>query len=131
MTNKSTDNTANNTLLRHWVMDFSHWTGYEEGYSGSNYNHHWSEFRSLDEDEIKDILVAAYKGELDVEFDGERLEIHTAETSRHREGIFCDLLNYDAYANDELEFDVDDTINSLFDKSERAPSVDFLIAMNA
>ena len=119
-------NVKNNALLREWVMDHSHYTGFEEGFAGSNYNHHWMNHTTLDEDEIKTMLVAAYKGELDYEFDGERLTIVLAETSRHREGIYCDLLDWDAYANDELEFDVDETIKLLF-----GDEVDFLQAMNA
>ena len=115
--------------IREWIMNWENWTGFEEGFEGRNFNHHWKQEKDHSEDEIKTILVDAYKGELDYEFDGENIMLVIGETSRHREGIELDLLEWDLYANDIIDVGYDklcEIVSGLFDKEP-----DFLEAVNA
>jgi hypothetical protein len=118
----------NKTKIRSYLMDADNWFGFEEGFEGRNYNHHWKNERDFPEEEIKIILVEAYKGELEMEFDGERITIVAAETSRHREGIELDLCDWDWFEEqDEFGYEeFDKIITDLF-----APQPDFLEAVNS
>ena len=109
-------------------MDAANWTGFEEGYEGRNYNHHWRSARLFPEEEIKILLVDAYKGELEFEFDGERIIIIAAETSRHREAIELDLCEWDWWLEDS-EFGYDEMKQILKDLFCGEP--DFLEAVNS
>ena len=120
----------NKQKIRSYIMDAANWTGFEEGYEGRNYNHHWRNDRFFSEEEIKWLLVDAYKGELEFEFDGERIIIIAAETSRHREAIELDLCDWDWWMSDEPDDlgceDVEEILNNLF-----RPEPDFLAAVNS
>lgn len=120
----------NKTKIRSYIMDADNWFGFEEGFEGRNYNHHWKSERDFSEKEIKIILVDAYKGEAEWEFDGERMTIIASETSRHREGIELDLTDWDWWMDDDANNlgwkDVEEILNNLF-----CGEPDFLEAVNS
>tara|TARA_R100000773_G_scaffold27305_1_gene23615 strand:- start:401 stop:760 length:360 start_codon:yes stop_codon:yes gene_type:complete len=113
-------------LVRTELTNLDNWTPMSEGYSGSNYNHHWAEDWDISDEFKKDLFVRGYKGEAYHEWDGERLMIEHASTSRHRESIYFDVTEIESL--DEIDSEIiDEVIEQMFQGKE----IDFLEAVNA
>ena len=113
-------------LVRTELTNLDNWSAVSEGYSGRNYNHHWAEEWDITDEEKKDLFVRGYKGEAYHEWDGERLMIEHASTSRHREAIYLDITGIEAL--DVIDYDIiEEVVGQMFQGKE----IDFLEAVNA
>ena len=113
-------------MVRTELTNLENWAALSEGYSGANYNHHWCDDWNISDEEKLALFVRGYKGEAYHEWDGERLMIEHASTSRHREAIYWDLTMIDSL--DEIDHSiVEEVIEQMFQGKE----VDFLQAANA
>tara|TARA_R100000388_G_C7214134_1_gene145217 strand:- start:385 stop:744 length:360 start_codon:yes stop_codon:yes gene_type:complete len=113
-------------LVRTELTNLDNWAAISEGYSGRNLNHHWAEDWDISDEFKKDLFVRGYKGEAYHEWDGERLMIEHASTSRHREAIYFDVTELESL--DEIESSIiDEVVEQMFQGKE----IDFLEAVNA